>query len=62
MAPGFIDIPMHEDPGKDGRSNSVSLMPCVAYGCDHSSRRGNCGINVYDPVKYLDMVEKDGHR
>ena len=21
---------------------------------------GNCGINVYDPVKYLDMVEKDG--
>lgn len=59
VTPGFLDIHMHEDPVVDGR-----LVPCIF---DMMLRMGvttavggNCGINVYDPVKYLDIVDRDG--
>lgn len=60
VCPGFIDIHMHEDPvGDDGN---------IAFDIFHSMLRmgvttavgGNCGINVFDPVKYLDLVDGGG--
>ena len=48
VAPGFIDLHMHEDPvGADGRieysifENMLRMGVTTAVG-------GNCGINVYD--------------
>ena len=60
VSPGFIDIHMHEDPvGEDGKiafdiSNSMLRMGVT------TAAGGNCGINVYDPVEYLALVDKDG--
>ena len=60
VSPGFIDIHMHEDPvGDDGKiafdiANSMLRMGVT------TATGGNCGINVYDPVKYLALVDKDG--
>lgn len=60
VSPGFIDIHMHEDPvGEDGRiafdiANSMLRMGVT------TAAGGNCGINVYDPVKYLELVDRDG--
>ena len=60
VAPGFIDIHMHEDPvGEDGRieysifENMLRMGVTTAVG-------GNCGINEYDPVEYLNIVDRDG--
>ena len=59
VTPGFIDIHMHEDPVEDGK-----IAPCIF---DMMLRMGvttavggNCGINVYDPVEYLERVDRDG--
>ena len=59
VTPGFIDIHMHEDPVEDGK-----IAPCIF---DMMLRMGvttavggNCGINVYDPVEYLGLVDRDG--
>ena len=57
MAPGFIDIHMHEDPVKDGKIEFCIFDAMLRMGVT-TAVGGNCGINVYDPVKYLDMVEK----
>ena len=60
VSPGFIDIHMHEDPvGEDGKiafdiANSMLRMGVT------TATGGNCGINVYDPVKYLELVDRDG--
>ena len=60
VSPGFIDIHMHEDPvGDDGKiafdiTNSMLRMGVT------TAAGGNCGINVYDPVKYLELVDRDG--
>ena len=60
VSPGFIDIHMHEDPvGNDGKiafdiTNSMLRMGVT------TAAGGNCGINVYDPVKYLELVDRDG--
>ena len=59
VAPGFIDIHMHEDPVKDGKIEFCIFDAMLRMGVT-TAVGGNCGINVYDPVKYLDMVEKDG--
>lgn len=60
VAPGFIDIHMHEDPvGADGQieysifENMLRMGVTTAVG-------GNCGINEYDPVDYLNIVDRDG--
>lgn len=60
VAPGFIDIHMHEDPvGNDGK-----IQPCISEAMLRmgvtTAVGGNCGINVYDPAKYLDIVDRDG--
>ena len=60
VCPGFIDIHMHEDPvGSDGKiafdiANSMLRMGVT------TATGGNCGINVYDPVEYLALVDRDG--
>ena len=60
VAPGFIDIHMHEDPvDADGE-----ILPCIF---DSMLRMGvttavggNCGINVCDPAEYLKAVDRHG--
>ena len=60
VAPGFIDIHMHEDPvDADGK-----ILPCIF---DSMLRMGvttavggNCGINVCDPAEYLKAVDRHG--
>lgn len=60
VAPGFIDIHMHEDPvDADGK-----ILPCIF---DSMLRMGvttavggNCGINVCDPAEYLKAVDRYG--
>ena len=61
VCPGFIDIHTHEDfldekTGKletnmseSGLHMGVTLRVC-----------GNCGINVMDPVEYLDRIDNEG--
>ena len=59
VTPGFIDIHMHEDPVEAGKirfgifRNMLSMGVTTAVG-------GNCGINVYDPLDYLALVDRDG--
>ena len=52
VAPGFIDIHMHEDPVKDGKIEFCIFDAMLRMGVT-TAVGGNCGINVYDPVKYL---------
>lgn len=60
VAPGFIDLHMHEDPiGPDGRIARSIYDAMLRMGVT-TAVGGNCGINVYDPVKYLDIVDRDG--
>lgn len=60
VAPGFIDIHMHEDPvGVDGRIEYSIFESMLRMGVT-TVVGGNCGINEYHPVKYLDIVDRDG--
>ena len=59
VTPGFIDIHMHEDPVEDGKIAPCifDMMLCMGV---TTVVGGNCGINVYDPVEYLSLVDRDG--
>lgn len=60
VLPGFLDIHMHEDPvGADGRI-AHSIFECMLRMGVTTAAGGNCGINYYDPVQYLDLVDRDG--
>lgn len=59
VAPGFLDIHMHEDPVTDGRIEACIFETMVKMGVT-TVLAGNCGDNVYDPVKYLDLADRDG--
>ncbi|MCD8224454.1 MAG: amidohydrolase family protein [Clostridiales bacterium] len=59
VAPGFIDIHMHEDPVQDGRIDFCIFDAMLRMGVT-TAVGGNCGINVYDPVSYLDLLDRDG--
>ena len=59
VCPGFIDIHMHEDPVADGRIQPNIFMTMLRMGVT-TAVGGNCGLNVYDPVKYLDLVDRHG--
>lgn len=60
VSPGFIDIHMHEDPvGQDGKIQLDIFNSMLRMGVT-TAVGGNCGINVYDPVKYLALVDRDG--
>jgi len=60
VAPGFIDLHLHEDPiGEDGHIARSIFDAMLRMGVT-TAVGGNCGINVYDPGDYLDIVERDG--
>jgi len=59
VAPGFIDIHMHEDPVRDGHITPDIFPMMLSMGVT-TAVGGNCGINVYDPGAYLDLVDKEG--
>ncbi len=60
VSPGFIDIHIHEDPvGEDGTIAFDILNSMLRMGVT-TAAGGNCGINVYDPVSYLSLVDRDG--
>ena len=59
VTPGFIDIHMHEDPVENGHIESCIFDMMLRMGVT-TAVGGNCGINVYNPVEYLDLVDKEG--
>ncbi len=59
VSPGFIDIHMHEDPVVDGKIDPCIFPFMLKMGIT-TAVGGNCGINVYDPAEYLDIVDRDG--
>ena len=59
VCPGFIDIHMHEDPVKDGKIERSIFDAMLRMGVT-TAVGGNCGINVYDPSEYLNIVDRDG--
>lgn len=60
VCPGFIDIHMHEDPvGQDG-AISLSIFNSMLRMGVTSAIGGNCGINAYHPIEYLDIVDRFG--
>ena len=66
VAPGFIDIHMHEDPvGPDGRienAEDTAIFNCMLRMGVTTAIGGQCGINQYDPADYLDLVDRFGKR
>ncbi len=60
VSPGFVDIHMHEDPvGEDGSIQFDIFHSMLRMGVT-TAAGGNCGINVCDPVKYLQQVDRQG--
>ena len=59
VTPGFIDIHMHEDPVKEGSLQQDIFLMMLRMGVT-TATGGNCGINVYDPSEYLDLIDRDG--
>ena len=59
VTPGFIDIHLHEDPVADGKIQPCIFEMALRQGVT-TCVGGNCGINVYDPAAYLDIVDRDG--
>lgn len=59
VTPGFVDIHMHEDPVVDGKIQP-SIFPMMLRMGVTTAVGGNCGINVYDPGDYLELVDRDG--
>ncbi len=59
VTPGFVDIHLHEDPVKDGVLQQDIFHMMLRMGVT-TATGGNCGINVYDPGEYLDLIDKDG--
>ncbi len=59
VAPGFIDIHMHEDPVENGRIQQCIFPMMLRQGVT-TAVGGNCGGNVHDPAAYLNMADRDG--
>ena len=59
VTPGFIDIHLHEDPLEDGQIRQCIFHMMLRQGVT-TAVGGNCGINVADPVEYLDQVDRQG--
>lgn len=59
VTPGFIDIHMHEDPVENG-SIVQCIFPMMLRQGVTTCVGGNCGGNVYDPLDYLNLVDRDG--
>ena len=59
VCPGFIDVHMHEDPVEDGQIAHCIFHSMLRMGVT-TAVGGNCGDNVYDPVEYLNLADRDG--
>jgi len=60
VAPGFIDIHMHEDPvDADGKIKPCIFNAMLRMGVT-TAVGGNCGSNKIDPGDYLDLADKYG--
>ncbi len=59
VTPGFIDIHLHEDPVENGAIRQCIFPMALRQGVT-TVAGGNCGINVWDPGAYLDLVDRDG--
>ena len=59
VTPGFIDIHIHEDPVEGGQLNQCIFPMMLRQGVT-TVAGGNCGGNVYDPVAYLNLVDREG--
>ena len=59
VLPGFIDIHMHEDPVENGAIRQCIFPMMLRQGVT-TAVGGNCGGNVYDPLDYLNLVDRDG--
>ena len=59
VTPGFIDIHLHEDPMENGEIRQCIFPMMLRQGVT-TAVGGNCGINVADPSKYLNTVDRDG--
>ena len=59
VTPGFVDIHIHEDPVEDGQIRQCIFPMMLRQGVT-TAVGGNCGGNVYDPVEYLKLVDRDG--
>lgn len=62
VCPGFIDIHMHEDPVEDGKilADERAIARCMLRMGVTTALGGQCGINVYHPADYLDLLDRDG--
>ncbi len=61
VCPGFIDIHMHEDPydQEKGLLDKSIAKSMVLMGVT-TAVGGNCGDNVMDPSRYLDILDREG--
>lgn len=59
VAPGFLDIHMHEDPVVEGKIRPCIFPMMLRQGVT-TAVGGNCGSNVYDPAAYLRLVDEGG--
>lgn len=60
VTPGFVDIHMHEDPVDENGKIRFDIFRTMLRMGVTTATGGNCGINVYDPVKYLELVDRLG--
>lgn len=61
VCPGFIDIHMHEDPYDPETDRLLpSIMTSMLRMGVTTAIGGNCGINTVSPVKYLELMDRDG--
>lgn len=61
VAPGFIDMHMHEDPLDEASGKlETGIASCMLRMGVTTAVGGNCGINVLPPPRYFDLVEQQG--
>ena len=61
VCPGFIDIHMHEDPYDPVRDRLIpSIMTSMLRMGVTTAIGGNCGINTVSPIRYLELMDRDG--
>lgn len=61
VCPGFLDIHMHEDPYDPVEDRLVPGIMCSMLRMGVTTAiGGNCGINTVSPIKYLDLMDRDG--
>ena len=61
VSPGFVDIHMHEDPydPEEGRLIPSIMTSMLRMGVT-TAIGGNCGINTVSPLRYLELMDRDG--